>query len=119
MLGKALTQGFATKPDKAVLEGLLSPCRTEVGKLSLVRNAAALNTNLTTEITPLLPRLDIPTLVLWGEDDLFQLVEYGERLARDIPNARLIRIANARHFVMLDQPERVQQVVSAFLHTEH
>lgn len=118
MLSKALSQGFAKKPDEAVLEGLLSPYRTEVGKLSLVRNAAALNTNLTTEITPLLPRLDIPALILWGEDDLFQRIEYGERLARDIPNAQLVRIADARHFVMLDQPEQVQQEVSAFLQTE-
>jgi pimeloyl-ACP methyl ester carboxylesterase len=98
-----------------MLEGLLMPYTTEVGKLSLIRNAAALNTNLTTEITPLLSHVQVPTLILWGEEDRFQLVKYGERLAWDIPSAHLIRIKGARHFVMLDRPEEVAQHLSAFL----
>ncbi len=115
MLKQALKGGFATSPDDGVLDSLLRPYTTEVGKLSLVRNAASLNTNLTTEITSLLPKVGAPTLVLWGEDDVFQLVKYGERLARDIPDSRLVRIKDARHFVMLDQPEEVARHVSAFL----
>lgn len=114
VLKQALKQGFAHSPPADALDGMLAPYRTEVGKLSLIRNAAALNTNLTTEITPLLPRIQVPTLVLWGEDDKFQLVKYGERLARDIPDARLVRIANARHFVMWDQPDAVVQHLQAF-----
>lgn len=115
LLRQALMQGFAHTPPDDVMEGLLAPCRTEVGKLSMIRNAAALNTNLTTEITNLLPRIDVPTLILWGEDDKFQLVEYGERLADDIPGARIIRIAAARHFVMFDQPDAVAEHLQAFL----
>lgn len=110
-----LRQGFASSPEDELLEGLLAPYATEVGKLSLVRNASALNTNLTTEISPLLLRLAVPTLVLWGEDDAFQPLKYGERLARDIPEARLVRIENARHFVMLDQPGDVAEQLLGFL----
>ncbi len=115
MLKQALKQGFSTSPEDEVLDGLLAPYATEIGKLSLIRDAAALNTNLTTEITELLPRLSAPTLVLWGEDDVFQLVKYGERLAWEIPQARLVRVREARHFVMLDRPEEVAGHVSAFL----
>jgi pimeloyl-ACP methyl ester carboxylesterase len=97
------------------LNGLLAPYATEVGKLSLIRNAAALNTNLTTELTPLLAGLKIPTLILWGEEDVFQPVRFGERLARDIPHARLVRLKEARHFVMCDQPQAVTDHVTAFL----
>lgn len=107
LLRQALKQGFARTPPDDVLEGLLAPCRTEVGKLSMIRNAAALNTNLTTEIVHLLPRIGVPTLILWGEDDIFQLVKYGERLADDIPDAQIICIADARHFAMFDQFEKV------------
>jgi pimeloyl-ACP methyl ester carboxylesterase len=114
-LTQALKQGFASSPDPHVLEGLLAPYATEVGKLSLIRNAAALNTNLTMELTPLLPRLAMPTLILWGEDDIFQPVRFGERLARDIPHARLVRLKEARHFVMFDQPQAVAEHVTAFL----
>lgn len=114
-LGAALRQGFASAPGEGVLDALLAPYATEVGKLSLVRAAAALNTNLTTEITALLPRIRARTLVLWGEDDPFQPVAYGERLAGDIPGARLVRVPDARHFVMLDQPEPVARALDAFL----
>lgn len=118
MLKQALKQGFATSPDDEMLDGLLAPYTTEVGKLSLIRNAAALNTNLTTEITALLPKIVAPALILWGEDDVFQLVKYGERLARDIPGAQLVRVKDARHFVMLDQPEQVADETAAFLRGE-
>ena len=114
-LRQGLKQGFASSPSDEVMDGLLAPWMTETGKLSLIRNAAALNTNLTTEITPLLPRITAPTRVLWGEDDRFQLLEFGERLADDIPGARLVRIPDARHFVMLDQPEAVIRELTDFL----
>lgn len=112
---QALKQGFARTPDDAVLDGLLSPYRTETGKLSLIRNAAALNTNLTTEIASRLPHLQVRTLIIWGQDDTFQLVKYGERLAWDVPDAHLARITDARHFVMLDQTDEVNRQLEAFL----
>lgn len=115
LLRQALKQGFAGSPDSELLEGLLAPYRTEVGKISLIRNASALNTNLTTEISQLLTQIAAPTLVLWGADDKFQLVKYGARLAWDIPGARLVRIANARHFVMFDQPQQVVEHLLEFL----
>jgi pimeloyl-ACP methyl ester carboxylesterase len=115
VLSKGLRMGFHSSPDAGWLEGLLSPWRTEVGRLSLVRNAVSLNTNHTTEITRLLHTIQAPTLVLWGEDDPFQPVHYGERLAEDIPGAALSRIPQARHFVMIDQPARVQQHLHHFL----
>jgi pimeloyl-ACP methyl ester carboxylesterase len=115
LLSQAIKQGFYHSPDADLLEGLLAPYRTEVGKLSLTRNAAALNTNQTTEITERLRNIRVPTLILWGEDDKFQLLKYGERLARDIPDSRLVRIPRARHFVMLDQPQLVTRHLQEFL----
>ena len=114
MLGTALRSGFSHAPDGELLDGLLAPYRTEVGKQSLVRNAAALNTNQTTEITHLLPRISVSTLVLWGEDDTFQDIKFGRRLADDIPGAEFVAIADARHFVMIDQPELVATHVCDF-----
>lgn len=114
-LRQMLKQGFSKTPEDEILDGIFAPYTTEVGKLSLIRNATALNTNLTTEITHLLPQIEAETLILWGVDDKFQLLKYGERLADDIPNARLVKIENAGHFVMIDQPEIVAAHVSDFL----
>ena len=114
-LRQMLKQGFAETPDDEVLDGIFAPYSTEVGKLSLIRNATALNTNLTTEITHLLHKIEAKTLILWGVEDKFQLLKFGKRLSDDIPNAKLIQIKDAGHFVMLDQPEEVADHVFSFL----
>lgn len=114
-LRRAVAAGCAGDPGDEMVDGLLAPYATETGKLSLVRNAASLNTNHTTEITSLLPGVAVPALVLWGEQDPWQLVEYGERLAGDLPRARFVRLADARHFVMLDRPDAVLAELEVFL----
>ena len=114
-LKQALRTGFADTPYDAIVDGLLAPYTTEAGKLSLVRNAAALDTNHTTEITPLLSEIEAPTLILWGEDDRFQPVKYAERLAADIPGAMLQRVSGAKHFVMLDRFEEVHRHLAGFV----
>lgn len=114
-LKQALKAGFATSLADEIMDGLLAPYTTEVGKLSLIRNAAALDTNHTTEITALLPGIRAPTLVLWGADDPFQPIGFGERLAWDVPGARFVPIREGGHFVMLDQPGDVVREVSEFL----
>lgn len=118
LLTQALKQGFATRPPSALLDGLLAPYSTEVGKLSLIRNASALNTNLTTEIAPLLPHISVPTMILWGEDDVFLPVAYGERLAWDIRGAQLVRLGGARHFAMVDRPRAVADRLIPFVTAE-
>lgn len=115
VLLQGLKAGFSTRPSAELLESLIVPYTTEVGKLSLIRAAAALNTNLTQEIAHRLPQIRVPTLILWGEDDRFQPIRYGRRLARDIAGAQLIPIRDASHFVMLDQPEAVIREILAFL----
>jgi pimeloyl-ACP methyl ester carboxylesterase len=110
--------GFATAPPDGVLEGLLAPYGTEVGKTSLVRNAAALNTNQTQELVPKLKHVAVPTRLVWGVDDPFQPVKWGERLAWEIPGAKLVRVEHARHFVMWDQPHAVMTALYEFLGVE-
>lgn len=115
LLRQALKGGFARRPPVEFIDGLLAPYSTETGKLSLIRNASALNTNLTTEIAPLLPSLRVPTLILWGEDDAFQPIAYGERLAWDVPGAHFVRLGGAGHFAMADRPRAVAERLGAFV----
>jgi pimeloyl-ACP methyl ester carboxylesterase len=110
--------GFASAPPEGLLEGLLAPYATEVGKVSLVRNAAALDTNQTQELVPRLRRLAVPTRLVWGEDDALQPVKYGERLAWEIPGAELVRVREAKHFLMWDQPHAVMMELFGLLGVE-
>jgi pimeloyl-ACP methyl ester carboxylesterase len=110
--------GFAKAPPDGLVEGLLAPYATEVGKVSLVRNAVALNTNHTQELAPRLGHLSVPVLILWGEDDAFLSSKYGERLAWDIPGAKYVKVPDARHFVMWDAPHVVATELYRFLEVE-
>lgn len=111
----ALRAGFAHAPRDGLLDSILAPYATPAGKTSLVRAASSLDTNLTTEIVDRLPGIAAPTLVLWGQADLLLSPRYGERLVRDIPDARFEPIAEAGHFVMLDAPQAVTQRVARFI----
>lgn len=114
ILRMTLREGFR-EPDDDLIEGLLAPYATEEGKLSLIRDAISLDTNQTMELVPLLPRLKVPTLVLWGEDDAFQPVHYGRRLAWDMPLSRFAVVPRAGHFLMIDQPAEVSAQLRNFL----
>lgn len=113
-LRELLKAGFRA-PDETLVEGLLAPYRTEAGRLSLSRNLAAIDVNQTMELVPLLPQVHAPTLLLWGEEDPFRPVDYGRRLASDLPKARISVIPQGRHYLPLEKPEQVAGVLLNFL----
>jgi pimeloyl-ACP methyl ester carboxylesterase len=59
---------------------------------------------------------DRPVLLAWAPEDRFFKLRYAERLAGDIPDARLERIDDALTFVPLDQPARTAELIAAFAH---
>jgi len=62
-----------------------------------------------------LHRIDVPTLVLWGESDKIVTPEYGRAYAESIPGARFQTIAAAGHYPYLEQPEAFTAAVTTFL----
>ncbi len=63
-----------------------------------------------------LHRIDVPTLVLWGESDRVVTPAYGKAYAESIPGARFQTIAAAGHYPHLEQPADFAAAVAAFLH---
>jgi proline iminopeptidase len=66
------------------------------------------------DLFPALRALDVPTLVLHGEDD-FVPVEFVARIAEAVPGARLTVLPGCGHFTYLEAPELVFEEVSALL----
>ncbi len=66
------------------------------------------------DLTPDLGRLEVPTLVIHGEDD-FVPVDIARRIASAIPGSRLVLLADCGHFAYLEQPERVRSAMTEFL----
>jgi pimeloyl-ACP methyl ester carboxylesterase len=72
----------------------------------------SMRTEVTTTVAARLYDFDKPTLIAWSADDVFFEQEDGARLAATIPNARLEVIAGARTFSMIDQPDRLADLLS-------
>ena len=56
-----------------------------------------------------------PTLVVIGDHDDVDLVKLADRLAKEIPNASLVTIANAAHLPSLEHPDQFNRILSDFL----
>jgi pimeloyl-ACP methyl ester carboxylesterase len=67
------------------------------------------------DLTRMLPAIQAPTLILWGDRD--QEVSRGamETMAARIPGSRLVVFGGAGHFPFLDAPEEFGRTVTAFL----
>jgi pimeloyl-ACP methyl ester carboxylesterase len=59
-----------------------------------------------------------PTLLLWGREDLVTTLRYGERLARDLPNARLVVYPHCGHFPMIEAAGASTHDLLTFLEPE-
>jgi pimeloyl-ACP methyl ester carboxylesterase len=73
-----------------------------------------LNRQSTVSAAERLPRFTKPALIAWSADDAFFPLEDGRRLAAALPDSRLEVIQNARTFSMIDQPDRVADLITGF-----
>lgn len=62
-----------------------------------------------------LEQIKVPTLVLYGENDLPFVERQAEHLAARLPDVRLEAIADAGHAANLDQPEAFNAAVRGFV----
>lgn len=76
--------------------------------------AGAADHRYTIELLPALRASRTPKLLLWGEDDEFQTVDYAERFAAEIPATRLVRIRSAGHIPMENDPRAVAGALAGF-----
>jgi pimeloyl-ACP methyl ester carboxylesterase len=62
-----------------------------------------------------LERFKAPTLFAWAPEDRWFKIEHAERLAASMPDARVVRIPDAKTFVSIDQPQRLAQAITSFV----
>jgi pimeloyl-ACP methyl ester carboxylesterase len=61
-----------------------------------------------------LRRIDIPTLVMWGESDGIVTPDYGRAYAAEIPGARFTLVKEAGHYPHIEQPETFARNIVEF-----
>ena len=115
-LEESLAMGLS-RPEQLTADfraGMIAPWASDEGKLSLLRNASALNANQTMALVDRHGSITAPTLVLWGMNDPWQKAEDGKQLAAEIPNAAFQPVENASHWIPQDAPEEFAAALLQF-----
>jgi pimeloyl-ACP methyl ester carboxylesterase len=64
-------------------------------------------------LIPLLPQVQVPTLVVWGDDDRVVPLECGERYAKLLPQASLEVVESCGHAVDMEKPLELARLMDA------
>lgn len=80
----------------------------------LRRFTLGLRSEVTQDAARRLPGFDRPVLLAWATDDRLFPRAHAERLAALLPDARLETIEGSRAFSMIDQPDRLAELVGEF-----
>jgi pimeloyl-ACP methyl ester carboxylesterase len=73
-----------------------------------------LSTMAETDQRDLLPRIAVPTLLIWGEHDVRSPLSVARQFEQAIPDTTLVVLPGAGHVSHLEQPERFNEAVRAF-----
>jgi pimeloyl-ACP methyl ester carboxylesterase len=99
----------------ARLEAWAEPLVTDAGvRRDVLRFMAALDSKYTVEAAPALKAFGRPALVVWTKGDRIFPLKDGKRLAADL-SAPLEVLEDTRTFIPLDQPERLSELIAAFV----
>lgn len=63
----------------------------------------------------LLGQIKVPTLLLWGEDDVVTTMQVAESFHKYMPNSKLVTIKKCGHAPMIEHPEWFAEEVQKFL----
>lgn len=69
------------------------------------------------DLTALLPRISVSTLLIWGENDTATPLSDGQKMERLIPDAGLVTLAGCGHFAFAERWGQCSRVLDAFLKT--
>lgn len=70
---------------------------------------------VTEDLRPLMPRIKVPTLLVWGSNDPDTPLSDGREMERLIPDAGLVVLAGAGHYSYLERLSYFARIVESFL----
>lgn len=67
------------------------------------------------DLTKYLDKINQPTLLIWGKDDLVTPISFAQHFLAKLPQAKLEVIDKAGHYSFLDQPEAFVSIIKSWL----
>ena len=77
-----------------------------------------MSTIINEDQTTIMQQIKVPTLLLWGENDMDTPLQDGKIMEKNIPNSSLIEIKGAGHFSYLDSYQQSMEIIKNFLKEE-
>ncbi len=111
---EAVTAALAGAATEQRIADYLDPWTAARVRRSWMALAGAADSRYTLDLVPALKRSTTPKLLIWGEDDDFEKVEYAERFASEIPQSTLVRIPDAGHIPTENAPGRIARALIDF-----
>lgn len=103
----------ASRRDDAEFMGLLEAMAESFTPAEYEQEVHALLTRA--DARDVLSTIDVPTLVLHGEEDILSNPDRNRAMAEAIPGAKLVTIEGAAHFPMLEKPAEVTAALKDWL----
>lgn len=111
---RAVTAALAGAATDELVADYLDPWTDPRVRRSWLAMAGAADSRYTLDLVPALRRSMVPKLLIWGEDDGFERVEYAERFAAEVPRTALVRIPEADHIPTESAPGRIARALGDF-----
>ncbi len=111
---QAVTAALAGAATEQVTADYVDPWTDPRVCRSWLAMAGAADSRYTLGLVPALQRSTTPKLLIWGEDDAFEKVEYAEKFASDIPQVTLVRIPEADHIPTENAPDQISRALIDF-----
>jgi len=67
------------------------------------------------DAVPILKTIDVPTMIVTGDEDIVSGVPDAELMKQNIPNSQMKTISKAGHYTPWEQPEEVGRLIRTFL----
>ncbi len=94
-------------PAPEVVARTVLPWLSADGKGAFYRQIAQADVRYTLEVEPRYRDIEVPVLIVWGEDDTWIPIERGRTLAGMIPGSAFHSIADAGHLVIEERPDEL------------
>jgi pimeloyl-ACP methyl ester carboxylesterase len=88
-----------------VFERIRNEIAIPTSRRAFLNSTRCLNNSDLTAISDDLQRLEMPVLIVRGDRDLYLSPEIANRLHREIPSSKLVKVPDGGHFIQLDEPQ--------------
>lgn len=110
---------YSYKAAKRVLPSLAEKMRGKVGSADYKNASPVMRQTmvraLNEDLTPFLPGIHAPTLLIWGENDTATPLSDGKLMEKRIPDAGLVVLEGAGHFAFAERWGQCRRVLDAFI----